>query len=354
MEATAKRLFSDAHANVFVTPLPSGKLQVHVEKRERGLFVPFDCCKTSYSVPLINTILSAKGPAYLIDEILRDESPGYVQHDLKWSILSYVSHDRFAGKRILDFGCGSGASAVTLARMFPNTEIVGIELEGRLLNVARARARFYDFKNIAIHVSPAPNQLPEGIGSFDFVVLSAVYEHLLPNERKALLPLIWGVLKPGGILFLNGTPNRHFPLEMHTTGLPVINYLPDRLAHFITCRFSRRNLENDSWESLLRAGIRGGTIEEVVANLPYAPALPVVLDPQYLGIHDRIDLWLALTSQSIGRSSSPTALLAKRLYRLAMKPVKALTGIEFLPELALALQKPASLLKMPAHCCSDS
>lgn len=271
-----ERLNSDNLADVFVAPLPSGKRRVCVEKRQQGLHVPFDRCETAYPLALIQQILDAKGSAYLIDEILRDESPGYVQHDLKWSVLSNVSDQQFAGKRILDFGCGSGGSSVTMARMFPDSEIVGIELEERLLNVAKARARFYGFTNLGLHVSPAPN------------------------------------------------------------ALPAINYLPGKLAHYISCRFSPRNLANDSWESLLRAGIRGGTINEVVTNLP---ASPVVLEPRYLGMHDRIDLWLALTSQSIGRASSPTALLAKRLYRLAMKPVKALTGIEFLPD--LALEKPA-------------
>jgi SAM-dependent methyltransferase len=223
--------------------------------------------------------------------------------------------------------------------MFPNAEIVGIELEERLLSIAVARAAFYGFSNLSFRASPAPNRLPDAIGAFDFVMLSAVYEHMLPDERKALLPLIWSTLKAGGILFLNGTPNRDFPLEMHTTGLPAINYLPDKLACFISRRFSRRNLENVSWEGLLRGGIRGGTIREIVRNLSSPSGTPRVLEPQYLGIKDRIDLWLALTSQSIGRVRSPRALLAKRIYRLLIKPVRAITGIEFLPELALAFEK---------------
>lgn len=340
MDTAEECLASDARADAFVMPLPSGKSRVRVRKKSADYFVPFDSCETAYPVPLIRQILAAKGPAYLIDEILRDESPQYVQHDLKWSVLSYVDADRFAGKRLLDFGCGSGSSSTTLARMFPAAEVVGIELEETLLDVARARGRFYGFRNLCFHASPAPERLPDGIGSFDFVLLSAVYEHLLPHERRILLPLLWGALKPGGVLFLNGTPNRHFPLEMHTTGLPAINYLPDRLAGFISRRFSRRNLQGATWERLLRDGIRGGTTREIVRILASSSGTPRVMEPRYLGVRDRIDLWLALTSESIYRSRSPRAMLAKRAYRWMMKPVKAITGIEFLPELALALQKP--------------
>lgn len=331
--------FSDAHAEVFVATLPSGRKRVWVEPRSRRLFVPFFSCVTAYPAALIQKIYAAKGAAYLVDEILRDESPGYVQHDLKWSLLAYVDEAEFADARILDFGCGSGSSSMTLARMLPTARITGIELEERLLSVARARAQFYRCDNLNFVKAAAPSQLPPDVGLFDFIVLSAVYEHLLPVERKALMPRLWRQLKPGGVLFLNGTPNRHFPLEMHTTGLPFINYLPDKWAHWAARHLSRRNLERCSWNELLRAGIRGGTIEEIVAELSAGTGTAEVLEPCRRGTKDRIDLWFQLTSESIGRAHSPFALAAKRGYRGLMKPVKAITGIEFLPELALAFRK---------------
>lgn len=334
--------FNDGQADVFVATLPSGRKRVWVEPRRSDLFVPFCSCVTTYPLSLIQKILSAKGAAYLVDEILRDESPGYVQHDLKWSLLAYVEASEFQEARVLDFGCGSGSSSMTLARMFPTARIVGLELEERLLSVARARAQFYGFERISFMRSPASSQLPPDLGLFDFIVLSAVYEHLLPMERKSLLPRLWRQLKPGGVLFLNGTPNRRFPLEMHTTGLPLINYLPDTWAMAAARRLSSRNLERESWNELLRAGIRGGTIEEIVAELSGAPGHPVVLEPNRLGTRDRIDLWFHLSTQSIGRAASPLAVALKRGYRWLMKPVKALTGIEFLPELALAFRKEGS------------
>ncbi|HEX5392130.1 MAG TPA: class I SAM-dependent methyltransferase [Rhodocyclaceae bacterium] len=341
--------FSDGQAEVFVASLPSGRRRVWVEPRSPRLFVPFFSCVTTYPLALIQKILSAKGAAYLIDEILRDESPGYVQHDLKWSLLAYADEAEFADARILDFGCGSGSSSMTLARMFPSARIVGIELEERLLSVARARAQFYRCDNLSFGRSSAPSQLPPDMGLFDFVVLSAVYEHLLPAERKALMPRLWHLLKPGGVLFLNATPNRNFPLEMHTTGLPFINYLPDKWALAAARHLSRRNLEHCSWNDLLRAGIRGGTIKDIVAELSTATHPAEVLEPRYCGTQDRIDLWFQLTSNSIGRARSPFALAAKRCYRRLMKPVKSITGFELLPELALAFRKQRALENRSAN-----
>ena len=334
MEGKDKTIVCEGLATVHIRNLTVERRSVKVEKIQKSLHVPFDYCETAYPMELIEFILTAKGPAYLCDEILRDESPEYVQHDLKWSTLSYVNKDAFVGKRLLDFGCGSGGSSVSLSRMLPKTEIVGVELEKRLLNVAQARAEYYGIKNVSFHVSPSPDSLPDHIGKFDFVMFSAVYEHLLPNERKPLLKLIWSALKPGGVLFLNGTPNKHFPLEMHTTGLPLINYLPDCIAHSVSRKFSKRNLENDSWEALLRKGIRGGSISEVLKNLSGHDDVPVLLEPSEFGLSDRLDLWLALSSKSIGRS-----IVAKKIYRLVMKPFLVVFGIELLPELALAIKK---------------
>lgn len=73
--------------------------------------------------------------------------------------------------------------------------------------------------------SPDPNSLATGIGSIDFVMFCAVYEHLLPAERSRLMPLIWSHVNNPGVIFLTATPFRWFPYEHHTTGLWFINYL---------------------------------------------------------------------------------------------------------------------------------
>lgn len=56
------------------------------------------------------------------------------------------------------------------------------------IEIARARAQHYGLGNVEALQSPDPERLPEGIGEFDFVNLGAVYEHLLPAERRRLLP----------------------------------------------------------------------------------------------------------------------------------------------------------------------
>jgi len=320
-------------ANVYVEELASGKKKICVELLNKDLFIPLRTCETSYPIDLIDKILSLKGPSWLCNEILRDESPEYVQKNLKYDLLSYLNEEEFKNKRLLDFGCGCGASTMILCRMFPDTKIVGIELEEKLLSVARARAKYYGFKNLELIISPNPELLPPNIGCFDYVVLSAVYEHLLPYEREILLPKIWNIIKSDGILFLNQTPFRYFPIEKHTTGgLPFLNYLPDRLAYFYARNFSRRKLKKNSWEELLRMGIRGGGIKEIFKILSSCSEKPLLLNPFRFNLRDRIDLW----GIKSGRTNFKRI---EKLFLFSARFLKVMTGLTVLPHLSLAIKK---------------
>jgi hypothetical protein len=172
--------------------------------------------------------------------------------------------------------------------------------------------------------------LPPGIGEFDFVMFNAVFEHLLPHERRALLPLVWRHLKPGGVLFLNQTPYRWAPVETHTTeGLPLINYMPDAMALRFARRYCKRVARDESWESLLRRGIRGGTVPEIVGILGGPEHAELVRPLPEIG--DRIDLWF--------KSLSPRHALFKRSLWLSLKLAKWTSGREITPSLSLAIRK---------------
>lgn len=321
-------------AEVHIEKLPNNKNKVNV-RMLKDLFIPIAQCETTYPVALIERILEIKGPNWLCDEIMREESPDHVvQKSLNYDLLSFQDREQFKGKRLLDFGCGSGASTMVLARMFPQTQIVGVELEEKLVSIARQRAAHYGYKNVDLQLSPNPDSLPAEIGEFDYVVLSAVYEHLLPNEREPILLQLWSVLKPGGILFLNQTPHIGFPIETHTTGgLPFINYLPDRLACFYARHFSRRDLQDKSWKELLRMGIRGGSVQEVVEILNRTRRNSLLLKPVAPGMKDNIDLWYV---QSRSDNRFP---FIKKLVFLSSKLVKTVTGAVMVPYLSLAIMK---------------
>ena len=325
-------------AGIRVEPAGDGRLRVTVEKAgDRGP-VSGESSLTRYPAELIDKVLEAKGAGHLCDEIRRDEDPRYVRAIMDLGVFAYVPEDFYGpGTRLLDFGCGSAASCLHLARFFPEAEILGVDMAAPLLDLARARAGHYGLEHLRFLESPDAESLPEGIGQFDAVFLNALYEHLLPAERRGLLPLIWRAVKPGGLLFVTETPNRPFPIERHTTGLPLLNYLPDALAHRVALRFCGRLEGDESWEGLLRRGIRGGSVRELMGILDGAgEGRSELLEPSRRGLGDRIDLWVAL---SLAMSGAEKAGAAKRAAAAAMKGIKALTGAALVPELSLAIRK---------------
>lgn len=69
--------------------------------------------------------------------------------------------------------------------------------------------------------------LPFADGEFDIVFSNAVIEHVGGPERQRRL--VSEALRVGRRAFIT-TPSRLFPVEVHTR-LPLVHWLPDRLAH---------------------------------------------------------------------------------------------------------------------------
>ena len=299
-----------------------------------GVFCPDSEIVTKYPMDLIKKIFDYKNSCWVIDEIKRDESPDYVSRALKYGLFSFINEIDLEHKVLLDFGCGSGASTVILGRKIKNLKIIGIELNKKLLEIAEMRKKYYELKNVQFIESEDPERIPIK-DQVDYILLSAVYEHLLPSERKKILKMCWQLLKKDGVIFINQTPNRWVIYENHTTNLLFINYLPDRLCYWVSKYFSKRNLRNFSWNELLRMGIRGGTekeIKNIIYKLNFYGNLKV-LKPNNLGIKNRVDLWYRSTSTFSNKSK-----LLKTFIWYLIKYFPFLENI-LLPGLVMAISK---------------
>ena len=320
-------------AKIDIQELPNQKRRITVQPTSSSFYLTRSSIETGYPISLIENILEHKGASYLCDEIARDEDDEYIKSSLRYLILGHVAPEDLIGKRLLDFGCGSGSSTIHLAKMFPETEIVGVELCEKSLAIARLKAQHHQLQNIQFLNSPNGENLPDSIGKFDFILLNAVFEHLLPGERLTVMPQLWSLLNAGGIMFFDETPHRYFPIEAHTTNLPLINYLPDSLALICARQFSARVEADDTWELLLRNGIRGGTEKEIVSIIQSkCQERPQILQPKRLGMNDRIDLkYVKLSSLSFKR----------KLIKALLKTIQSISGYAFGAILIFAIQKPA-------------
>ena len=83
---------------------------------------------------------------------------------------------------------------------------------------------------------------------------------------------------------------------------------------------------------LLRNGIRGGSVREILKLIQADKQKPILLQPTRLGIIDRIDLWYNETN--VKRYG-----IAKKLLSFLLRIIKKITGITFVPTLSLAIKK---------------
>jgi cyclopropane fatty-acyl-phospholipid synthase-like methyltransferase len=250
-------LLQSADGTVELTPTDApGRMRVTLRPASADLYVPQSSCDTTLPPHVIERFL-ARSFSHLCELLSRHEPADEIHRLLTRQLRAYEGNATLAGARILDFGCGAGASTVCLAQQYPAAEVVGVDLDPSLVADADVVLTARGLANARVLVSPAGTELPAGIGQFDIIVLSAVYEHLLPDERRVLMPMLWRAIRPGGRLYLSQTPYRYFPYEHHSTGLWFINYVPDGLAHWLARRFARLNPKANArrtWREHLRGG----------------------------------------------------------------------------------------------------
>src|SRR5712664_1074426 len=101
-----------------------------------------------------------------------------------------------SGQRILDLGCGTGSLIVQLKRLYPETEVVGLDPDQKALALARRKAVR---AAVSIHLDQGfGDELPYPDASFDRVLSSLMFHHVPTDEKGKTLRAVRRVLKPNG------------------------------------------------------------------------------------------------------------------------------------------------------------
>ncbi len=109
--------------------------------------------------------------------------------------LEYAYHElgSVEGKRIVDYGCGSGANSVLLANR--GAHVWGIDISEDLLRLARRRLAVSGREGGATFIAGSAHDMPFPDGSIDVVFGIAILHHL---DLDLVSREVRRVLKPGG------------------------------------------------------------------------------------------------------------------------------------------------------------
>jgi SAM-dependent methyltransferase len=120
----------------------------------------------------------------------------------------------FDAETVLDFGCGTGSTLPLFAEILHARRVLALEESEPLLRLAER-----DYAHLVASFHRTSN-LPEP-ESCDLVFCSAVFHHVPPGERLALVRKIGAILRPGGL----------FAFWEHNAWSPAARYLMSRCAY---------------------------------------------------------------------------------------------------------------------------
>lgn len=101
---------------------------------------------------------------------------------------------------VLEFGCGTGSTALTLAPCVRH--IRATDISDAMLGIARAKAEAANVANVTFERSDVDE--PEAADGYYDAVLGHSILHLV-RDRKAVIADVYRMLKPGGV-FISSTP----------------------------------------------------------------------------------------------------------------------------------------------------
>ena len=189
----------------------------------------------------------------------------YEAHMAPWAAqYQWMARELPAGtKRLLDLGCGTGLELDCIFRRFPDLEVTGVDLAGKMLDLLQADYFAWE---------------PED-GSFDAVVAFETLHHVSAAKKAELFAKVHRWLRPGGVFlecdYIASTPEMEEMAFAEAARRRARDGVPEGVfVHFDTPLTLEHELE------ALRAG--GFASVEVLGFLPpddHTPLLRAVKAP---------------------------------------------------------------------------
>lgn len=209
---------------------------------------------TAYSEQVLRMLIERKGARRAALYLPFKESRG--RHFLG-PLFRYL---RGAGARdlsVLEVGCSFGHITEYLDEQPEVGAITTFDTDPAFAAMARTKVDEMGLgkvREVSCFGNAETRRLPYATGAFDLVLVLGVVEHLPARHRRAQVDEYYRVLARGGLIAILDTPNRLFPVETHSIGLPFVQWLPPRAAHRYAQLARPRRFRGVSYEDFTADG----------------------------------------------------------------------------------------------------
>jgi ubiquinone/menaquinone biosynthesis C-methylase UbiE len=142
-------------------------------------------------------------------------------------------------QRILDIGAGTGTTALCFAQVFPNAEVIGIDLSAPYIRFARQWAAERGITNVKYYQQNAQHTIFED-ASFDIVHFTYVLHEMYVDDAKQILRELYRLTKRGGRLSMfDGTYPDTEEERAKKAGLSAITGVEPYLGEYMKLNVER-------------------------------------------------------------------------------------------------------------------
>lgn len=222
-----------------------------------------------------------------------------------------VEGSDFAGKSVLDIGCGAGGIDIALVRNHGAGYVCGVDVEDGVLNRARSLIAREGLDGRIGCLKVAPGPLPFPPGAFDIVFSKDSIVHIA--DKHSLMAEVFRVLKPGGwfvasdwLIGHDGAPSPQMADYIRSEGLDFGMASPDRY---------RDAMEKAGFEQIAITSRNAWYREAAKAELerlkgPVGAAAAKVVGPAF--VEENIGIWSRMIPVLDSGEHCPTHLKARK------------------------------------------